>query len=129
MNEVDPKEYISTYSTELDLSEVVEAEAYRIIDVSNESGIISGESPSVVAAASIYTASILCDDRKSQKEVADVANVIETTIDTIYQKQIRIMGLVYFEREKELTEMIQKSINEALEGKSASKQEVKSEFN
>lgn len=99
MEPVDPKKYIPRYCSELDLSETVEAEAKRIIDVSKEAGLLSGKSPTGFAAAAIYAAALLCNEKKTQREVAEVANVTEVTIRNRYQEQIKVLGLVEFEEE------------------------------
>ncbi|TKX82848.1 transcription initiation factor IIB 3, partial [Halorubrum sp. SS5] len=43
-------------------------------------------------AAAIYAASLLCNEKKTQREVADVAQVTEVTIRNRYQEQIEAMG-------------------------------------
>ena len=40
----------------------------------------------LIAAAAIYIASILCGDRRTQREVADVAGVTEVTIRNRYKE-------------------------------------------
>lgn len=101
MEPVDPKQYIPRYCSELDLSETVEAEAKRIIDVSKEAGLLSGKSPTGFAAAAIYAAALLCNEKKTQREVAEVANVTEVTIRNRYQEQIKALGLVEFEEDED----------------------------
>jgi len=48
--------------------------------------LTSGRGPTGVAAAAIYMASILCGERKTQREVADVAGVTEVTIRNRYKE-------------------------------------------
>jgi len=90
---VDPKQYVPRFGSELGLSEEVQAKANEIIDVTAEQGLISGKSPTGFAAAAIYAASLLCNEKKTQREVADVANVTEVTIRNRYQEQIEMMGI------------------------------------
>jgi len=52
-----------------------------------------GKSPTGYAAAAIYAASLLCNEKKTQREVADVAQVTEVTIRNRYQEQIEAMGI------------------------------------
>jgi transcription initiation factor TFIIB len=87
-----PKEYLPRFASDLDLSEETIAKAREIIDTSAEQGLLSGKSPSGFAAAAIYAASLLCNEKKTQREVADVANVTEVTIRNRYQEQIEAMG-------------------------------------
>jgi len=93
MRPVDPKKYVPRFSSQLDLSEEVQAKAKEIIDTTAEQGLLSGKSPTGFAAAAIYAASLLCNQKKTQREVADVAQVTEVTIRNRYQEQIEAMGL------------------------------------
>ncbi|ATW88403.1 transcription initiation factor TFIIB [Halohasta litchfieldiae] len=93
MRPVDPKRYVPRFSSQLDLSEEVQAKAKEIIDTTAEQGLLSGKSPTGFAAAAIYAASLLCNQKKTQREVADVAQVTEVTIRNRYQEQIEAMGL------------------------------------
>jgi transcription initiation factor TFIIB len=89
---VDPKQFVPRFASSLELSEEVQAKATEIIDVSAEQGLLSGKSPTGFAAAAIYAASLLCNEKKTQREVADVAQVTEVTIRNRYQEQIEAMG-------------------------------------
>jgi transcription initiation factor TFIIB len=89
---VDPKQFVPRFASALGLSEEVQAKATEIIDVSAEQGLLSGKSPTGFAAAAIYAASLLCNEKKTQREVADVAQVTEVTIRNRYQEQIEAMG-------------------------------------
>jgi transcription initiation factor TFIIB len=93
MEPVDPKKYVPRFCSELELSEEVESKANEIIDVTAEKGLLSGKSPTGYAAAAIYAASLLCNEKKTQREVADVAQVTEVTIRNRYQEQIKAIGL------------------------------------
>ncbi|WP_132057835.1 transcription initiation factor IIB [Halorussus amylolyticus] len=93
MEPVDPKEYVPRFTSELGVSEEVKMKANEIIDKTAEQGLLSGKSPTGYAAAAIYAASLLCNEKKTQREVADVAQVTEVTIRNRYQEQIEAMGL------------------------------------
>jgi transcription initiation factor TFIIB len=93
MEPVDPKKYVPRFCSELDLTEEVESKANEIIDVTAEKGLLSGKSPTGYAAAAIYAASLLCNEKKTQREVAEVAQVTEVTIRNRYQEQIKAIGL------------------------------------
>jgi len=47
-----------------------------------------------VAAAAIYIASIQCNQRRTQREVADVAGVTEVTIRNRYKELTERLGIV-----------------------------------
>ncbi|WP_226012421.1 transcription initiation factor IIB [Halomicrobium salinisoli] len=93
MEPVDPKKYVPRFCSELDLSEEVQSKANEIIETTAEEGLLSGKSPTGYAAAAIYAASLLCNEKKTQREVADVAQVTEVTIRNRYQEQIEAMGI------------------------------------
>ena len=93
MRPVDPKKYVPRFCSELELSEEVQSKAKEIIDTTAEEGLLSGKSPTGSAAAAIYAASLLCNQKKTQREVADVAQVTEVTIRNRYQEQIEAMGI------------------------------------
>ena len=93
MKPVDPKKYVPRFCSELSLSEEVQTQANEIIETTAEEGLLSGKSPTGYAAAAIYAASLLCNEKKTQREVADVAQVTEVTIRNRYQEQIKAMGI------------------------------------
>ncbi len=90
---VDPKKYVPRFCSELQLPEQVQLKATDIIETTAEQGLLSGKSPTGFAAAAIYAASLLCDDKRTQREVAGVAQVTEVTIRNRYQEQIEAMGI------------------------------------
>jgi transcription initiation factor TFIIB len=93
MAPVDPKQYVPRFCSELRLSEEVQNKANEIIEETAEQGLLSGKSPTGYAAAAIYAASLLCNEKKTQREVADVAQVTEVTIRNRYQEQIEALGI------------------------------------
>lgn len=93
MQPVDPKKYVPRFCSRLGVSEEVQAKAKEIVDVSAQKGLLSGKSPTGFAAAAIYSASLLCNEKQTQAEVGDVAQVTEVTIRNRYQEQIEAMGL------------------------------------
>ncbi|ADD07691.1 transcription initiation factor TFB (plasmid) [Natrialba magadii ATCC 43099] len=93
MQPVDPKKYVPRFCSELELPDEVQSKANEIIDTTAEKGMLSGKSPTGYAAAAIYAAALLCNKKKTQREVADVAQVTEVTIRNRYQEQIAEMGI------------------------------------
>jgi transcription initiation factor TFIIB len=93
MEPVDPKEYVPRFCSELEVSEEVKMKANEIINVTTEKGLLSGKSPTGFAAAAIYAASLLCNEKQTQRAVAEVAQVTEVTIRNRYQEQIEAMGI------------------------------------
>ncbi|QLH81962.1 transcription initiation factor IIB [Halosimplex pelagicum] len=89
---IDPKQYVPRFSSKLDLPQEVETKANEIIEETAEP-LLSGRGPSGFAAAAIYAAAMLCNEKRTQKAVADVAQVTEVTIRNRYQEQIEVMGI------------------------------------
>ena len=61
-------------------------QAIEILKDAADKELTSGRGPTGVAAASIYISSILCGERRTQREVADVAGVTEVTIRNRYKE-------------------------------------------
>ena len=81
-----PEDYISRFCSELKLSGEVQTKTMEILKQANDKELTSGRGPTGVAAAAIYIASILCNQRRTQREVADVAGVTEVTIRNRYKE-------------------------------------------
>lgn len=90
----DPKQYVPRFCSDLELSEEVQTKANEIIDVTAETGLLSGKSPTGYAAAAIYAASLLCNEKRTQHDIASVAQVTEVTIRNRYQEQIEELNIV-----------------------------------
>ncbi len=88
-----PQEYLSRFCSELDLSGKVKKIAGNIIDQAEEKELISGKGPTGLAAASIYIASINGDERRTQREVADVAAVTEVTVRNRYKELVEKLDI------------------------------------
>ena len=58
----------------------------EILKQAGERELTSGRGPTGVAAAAIYISSILSGERRTQREVADVAGVTEVTIRNRYKE-------------------------------------------
>lgn len=82
----DPSQYVPKFAVALKLSTEVQQEAASLIRKSLRKGLISGRGPTGVAAAALYIASALKGERRTQKEVADVAGVTEVTIRNRYRE-------------------------------------------
>jgi len=85
MTTIFPTESIEPISDELGISTHVQETAHRIADDMQQSNpAVWGRAPSTVAAACIYVAGHLKDERLSQADVADAAGCSEATIRSIY---------------------------------------------
>ena len=75
-----PVDYVPRFASKIGLSTEAQSKAIEIIEKSEEWGLTSGKGPTGVAAAALYVSSVLLCERKTQKEVAEVAGVTEVTI-------------------------------------------------
>lgn len=78
--------YISKFSNQLALQGKVEEIANRILGVASELRLTSGKGPMGIAAAASYIASVLLGEKRTQREIAEVANVTEVTIRNRYKE-------------------------------------------
>ena len=84
---IDPAAYVPRFCSALDLGDAVERTAIDIIEETADN-ILSGSSPTGFAAGAIYAASLICDEKRPQHAVADVAKVTEITVRKHYQNQL-----------------------------------------
>jgi transcription initiation factor TFIIB len=81
-----PIDYVPRFCSGLGLRGDVQAKAIEILRQAGEKELTSGRGPTGVAAAAIYISSILCGDRRTQRQVAEVAGVTEVTIRNRYKE-------------------------------------------
>ncbi len=88
-----PIDYIPRFASELGLSGEVQSKAIELLKEAQARGLTSGRGPTGVAAAAIYIASVLCGERRTQRDVADVARVTEVTVRNRYKELCEKLGL------------------------------------
>ncbi len=81
-----PKDYISRFCSELKLSSTVQAKTLEILGYATNQELTSGRGPTGLAAASLYISSVLCNEHRTQREVAEIAGVTEVTIRNRYKE-------------------------------------------
>jgi transcription initiation factor TFIIB len=86
MSPTSPIDYVSRFCNELKLSQDVKTKTIEILKDGADKELISGRGPTGIAAAVIYIATVLCSERKTQKEIADVAGVTEVTVRNRYKE-------------------------------------------
>jgi len=82
----DPEEYLPRFVSDLGCSEEVERTARQLLESARRTTVHSGKSPVGLAAAAVYAASLLTNERTTQGEVGEVANVSEVTIRNRYKE-------------------------------------------
>ena len=82
----DPESYVPRFASDLDLSEESERRARQLLQNAKEQGVHSGKSPVGLAAAAVYAASLLTNEKTTQAAVSDVADISEVTIRNRYHE-------------------------------------------
>jgi len=82
----DPESYVPRFASDLDLSDESERRARQLLQSAKQEGIHSGKSPVGLAAAAVYAASLLTNEKVTQSDVSEVANISEVTIRNRYHE-------------------------------------------
>jgi transcription initiation factor TFIIB len=82
----DPESYVPRFASDLGLSEESERRARQLLQNAKEQGVHSGKSPVGLAAAAVYAASLLTNEKTTQAAVSDVADISEVTIRNRYHE-------------------------------------------
>ncbi|WP_435358507.1 transcription initiation factor IIB [Haloarchaeobius sp. DFWS5] len=82
----DPENYVPRFASELGLSDEAERRARMLLDNARTAGIHSGKSPVGLAAAAVYAAALLTNEKVTQNQVSDVASISEVTIRNRYKE-------------------------------------------
>jgi len=89
----DPIKCVSKIASKINVSEKCQQLAVEILKKAQELKAASGKDPMGLAAAALYMACTLEKEKKTQKEVAEAANVTEVTIRNRYNGLKRALGL------------------------------------
>ena len=82
----DPVSYLPRFTSDLDLSEEAERQARELLESAKSDGVHSGKSPVGLAAAAIYAAALLTNEKVTQSQVSAVTDVSEVTIRNRYKE-------------------------------------------
>jgi len=88
-----PKDYISRFASILHLTPKSQNDSLKILKKADIVELTSGRGPAGIAAAALYVASLLNDEKRTQREVADVAGITEVTIRNRYKELIERLKL------------------------------------
>jgi len=75
-------QYLKKFQNQLTISEKTKEITDKILEVANEIKLTSGRDPMGIVAAATYVASLLTGEKKTQREIAEIARVTEATIRT-----------------------------------------------
>jgi len=88
-----PADYIARFASALNLSAETQSKAIEIIEQAQKAELTSGRGPTGIAAAGLYVAALINGEKKTQREVADVAGVTEVTIRNRYKELLDKLNL------------------------------------
>ncbi len=89
-----PEKYVPRFVTDLDLPAVIQHKALEILEnAKKKHGLVTGRDPRGLAAAAIYIASILTDNRVTQRAIASTAGVTEVTVRNRYKELVRELDI------------------------------------
>ena len=93
-----PADYITRFASSLNFSGKCQSTACHILQIASKKGLMSGRGPGGIAAASLYLAGVLENERHTQREIAKVARVTEVTVrnrlkELITKLDIHIPGM------------------------------------
>jgi transcription initiation factor TFIIB len=91
-----PGQYITKFSNQLTMQGKVEEIAHKILAAAKELKLTSGRGPTGIAAAASYIASVLTGERKTQREIAEIAQVTEVTIRNRYKELVERLQFVIY---------------------------------
>ena len=81
----DPLTYVSKIAERIDISGETQGIAIKIIKEAQRRKVAAGKDPTGLAAAALYIACLKRGERKTQKEIAEAANVTEVTVRNRYK--------------------------------------------
>ncbi len=81
-----PVDYIARFASALGLNAGTQSKAVEILEKAQEAELTSGRGPTGIAAASLYVAALMNNEKRTQREVADIAGVTEVTIRNRYKE-------------------------------------------
>ena len=88
-----PIDYIPRFASALKLTPETQSKAVEILEMAEDSELTSGRGPTGIAAASLYVAALINNEKKTQREVADIAGVTEVTIRNRYKELLKKLNL------------------------------------
>jgi len=90
---IKPADYVNKFADQLGLSGRVRKRAVDILEEAYNKGLTSGKSPAGLAAAALYIASLIEGEKRTQKEIAEVARVTEVTVRSRYKELVEKLEL------------------------------------
>ncbi len=89
----DPVRCISKIASRAEISMQTQQSAIKVLKDARKKGVVAGKDPMGLAAAALYVACVLTGEKKTQKEIAEIANVTEVTVRNRYKGLKDALGL------------------------------------
>ncbi len=89
----DPIRCVSKIASRAEISMQTQQSAIRVLKDARKKGVVAGKDPMGLAAAALYVACVLESEKKTQKEIAEIANVTEVTVRNRYKGLKESLGL------------------------------------
>jgi len=89
----DPIRCVAKIASKVGITMQTQRRAIKIIKEAKKKGIVAGKDPMGLAAAALYVGCVLEQEKKTQKEIAEVANVTEVTVRNRYKGLKDSLGL------------------------------------
>jgi len=89
----DPVRCVSKIASKAEISISTQQEAIRVLKDARKKGLVSGKDPMGLAAAALYVACVVSGEKKTQKEIAEIANVTEVTVRNRYKGLKESLGM------------------------------------
>jgi transcription initiation factor TFIIB len=93
---IDPTNYVPRIITKLNLDGLVQKKSIEIIKTMEKARLISGKGPMGIAAAAVYIASVIMDKKRTQRDIANIAEVTEVTLRHRYKEILENIDLEIF---------------------------------
>jgi len=93
LNPTIASDFLTRFISELGLSTECQKIAKKIIKVAQERGLTSGRGPTGVCAASIYAATILTKEKRTQRKIARISQVTEVTVRNRFSELVEFLNL------------------------------------
>lgn len=89
-----PKNYLPRFLDRLAVSEKTRTTIGKILNAADEINVLCGRNPMSIVAAATYIASLVTGEKKTQREIAEIAHVTEATIRNRYKELMKETLLV-----------------------------------
>jgi len=88
-----PKDYIPRFCSILNLPQITQRQALEILADAERIELTAGRGPTGIAAASVYLASLMTKNSRTQREVSEAAGITEVTIRNRYKELCKALSI------------------------------------